>query len=192
MHRLVTILVAAILALSAVAGGSVVAGHEKRSVGPYAIEVGWLVEPAYLNTTNAVFLEVVDTRTGGPVDHLESSVQVEVILGGGAARRTLAFQVISDQPGQYQAPLIPTATGDYTFRIFGTIGSMKVDERFESGPGRFDPVVSSASQEFPRARTTTEELAERIDQVRLIAIAGLLVAVVALGISVTGTLRRRP
>ena len=34
----------------------------------------------------------------------------------------------------------PTRAGDYSFRITGTIAGQAIDERFESGPGRFDEV----------------------------------------------------
>ena len=123
--------------------------------------------------------------------HLDKSIQVEVIIGGAAARRTFDLQPIPNEGGHYQAMFIPTVVGDYTFRVFGTIGTTKIDERFESGPGRFDAVVSNSSLQFPKTLTTPDDLAERIDQVRLIATGGLLVGVAALITSVVAVLMRR-
>jgi hypothetical protein len=192
VHRLfAAFAIATVVALSLVTARSVAAAHEKRTVGPYAVEVGWLVEPAYVNSANAVFVEVVDAHSDAPVEHLDKTLQVEVIIGGAAARRTFDLQPIPLEAGHYQAPFIPTAMGDYTFRVFGTIASTKIDERFESGPGRFDPVVSTGSLQFPKTLTTADELGERIDQVRLIAIVGLLIAVAALIMPVARLLTRR-
>jgi len=170
---------------------SIAAAHENRTVGPYALEVGWSLEPAYVNTANAVFVEVVDAHSNAPVEHLDKSIQVEVIVGGAAARRTFDLQPVPQEPGHYQAPFIPTAVGDYTFRIFGTIGSTKVDEQFESGPGRFDPVMSDSSLQFPKPLTTNDQLVEGLDQVRLIAIGALILGIVASISSIAGLLMRR-
>ncbi len=192
MYRLfVGLAGAAVLAGSLATAGASAAAHEKRSAGPYALEVGWLIEPAYVSVPNAVFLEVVDAQSDLPVDHLDQTLMVEVIVGGAAARRTFDLQVIAQEPGHYQARFVPTAAGDYTFRVFGTIGSLRIDERFESGPGRFDPVVSDRPLQFPRPTTTSDDLAERLDQVGLIAIAGLLVGGAALITSIVALLMRR-
>jgi len=170
---------------------SIAAAHENRTVGPYALEVGWSMEPAYVNTVNAVFVEVVDAQTSAPIEHLDKFIQVEVIVGGAAARRTFDLQPVPQEPGHYQAPFIPTAVGDYTFRVFGTIGSTKVDERFESGPGRFDPVISDSPLQFPKPLTTNDQLVERLDQVRLIAIGALILGIVASIGSIARLLMRR-
>lgn len=138
-----------------------------------------------------MFLEVVDAHSRAPVDHLEKTVQVEVIVGGAVARRTFDFEPVPQEAGHYQAAFIPTAAGDYTFRVFGTIGSTKVDERFESGPGRFDPVVSNSALQFPKPVTTTDELAARIDQLQLIAIAGLVIGSAGLIVAIGSLMLRR-
>jgi len=182
---------AATFAFALLASISTASAREKRAVGPYAVEVGRFVEPAYLNSANAVFMEVVDTHANAAVDHLEKTVQVEVIVGGAVARRTFNFESIPQEAGHYQAEFIPTAPGDYTFRVFGAIGSTKVDERFESGPGRFDPVVSNSSLQFPRTLMTTTELAGRIDQLQLIAVAGLVLGLAGLFVAIAGLLAKR-
>ena len=78
----------------------------------------------------------------------------------------------------------------------GKIEDQSVDERFESGPGRFDVVRSPSILQFPEqtgsdAALTRElrALRESIDQLRLIAVAGLAVAIVVLTIAIAA-LRR--
>ncbi|HEY8825629.1 MAG TPA: hypothetical protein VIP07_12200 [Candidatus Limnocylindria bacterium] len=182
---------AAVFAGSLSVVSSFASAHENRTVGPYALEVGWSLEPAYINTANAVFVEVVDAHSNAPIEHLDKSIQVEVIVGGAAARRTFDLLPVPQEPGQYHAAFIPTAVGDYAFRVFGMIGSTKVDERFESGPGRFDPVISDSSLQFPKSLTTNDQLAERLDQVRLIAIGALILGIVASIGSIARLLMRR-
>jgi hypothetical protein len=191
-HRVLSALgAAAVFAGSFSVVSSFAAAHENRTVGPYALEVGWSLEPAYVNAANAVFVEVVDAHSNAPIEHLDKSIQVEVVVGGAAARRTFDLQPIPQESGHYQAPFIPTAVGDYTFRVFGTIGSTRIDERFESSPGRFDPVTSDTSLQFPRSLATTDQLADRLGQVRLLAIGALILAVGASISSIAGLLMRR-
>jgi len=114
-----------------------------------------------------------------------------VIVGGAAARRIFDLQPVPQEPAHYQAPFIPTAVGAYTFRVFGTIGSTKVDERFESGPGRFDPVISDSPLQFPKSLATNDQVVERLDQVRLIAIGALILGIVASIGSIARLLMRR-
>ena len=56
-----------------------------------------------------------------------------------------------DDPGHYSAGLIPTASGVYEFRFFGTVEETPFDETFVSqgGGGDFDDVQSSARLQFP-------------------------------------------
>jgi hypothetical protein len=54
-------------------------------------------------------------------------------------------------PGSYTAAVIPTAAGDYSFHIFGTINGDQVDETFTSGPNTFDTVTDAATLQFPKA-----------------------------------------
>jgi len=120
VHRVLSAVAAAAVSAGSLGlATSIAAAHENRTVGPYALEVGWSVEPAYVNTANAVFVEVVDAHSNAPLEHLDKSIQVDVIVGGAAARRTFDLQPIPQEPGHYRAPFIPTSVGDYTFRVSG-------------------------------------------------------------------------
>src|SRR5207244_12375129 len=73
------------------------------------------------------------------------------IAFGGNAPKDFQLHSVEDKKGYYLADLIPTRTGSYIFTFVGDIEGTAVNERFESGPGRFDDVVSLDSLQFPQA-----------------------------------------
>ncbi len=154
------IALAALVALGALAGWRSAAwAHERRQVGPYILVVGFLHEPAYVEEMNGAVITVF-RNDGRPVEGLEKTLKVEVSAGG--ASRTFDLTPDRNNPGTYVAEFIPTRTGTYVFRFFGTIESLAVDERFESGPGRFDEVVSKATLQFPSPVPSNGELAAQL------------------------------
>ena len=52
-------------------------------------------------------------------------------------------------PGEYAALVIPTAPGDYTFHVTGTIEGVKVDLRSTSSPKTFSPVEDASAVAVP-------------------------------------------
>ena len=170
------------------------AAHETRMVGPYTFIVGWVNEPAVAGQSNGLDLTVTETSGGKAVLGLEKSLKAEVITGGGARTRSLELAPDSDVPGHYTSGFVPTRTGDYTFHISGTAGTTKIDEKFESGPNRFDPVIDIVGLEFPDQIPSTGDLAQQLADANTkltiaIAIAALaLVVAVASGVT---AMRRR-
>ena len=170
------------------------AAHETRMVGPYTFIVGWVNEPAVAGQSNGLDLTVTETGGGKAVEGLEKSLKAEVITGGGARTRSLELAPDSDVPGHYTSGFVPTRTGDYTFHISGTAGTTKIDEKFESGPNRFDPVIDIVGLEFPDQIPSTGDLARQLADANTkltiaIAIAALaLVVAVASGVT---AMRRR-
>src|SRR5213080_3797882 len=110
------------------------AAHERRAVGPYTLVVGWIVEPAYVGQINALDLTVTETASTKAVEGLEKTLKADLVAGGGAAVMPLTVAARFGLPGKYQGQVIPTKVGDYTFHITGTVGTMTIDEKFESGP----------------------------------------------------------
>lgn len=189
--------------------------HEERTVGEYEVEVGFFEEPALVDQLNGVFLGVLKggggdqgEEEGIPVLGLDESLKVELIVGGGAAKKELGFETIEGEPGVYVARFVPTVTGDYTFRIFGNIEDLDVDESFESGPGRFDPVESLDEIAFPEVSgddaslaQTVQELQARVDALdsgsssdstaRTLAVIGIVAGLAGLGAGGFGAMRRR-
>jgi hypothetical protein len=135
--------------LAAMAGPASTLAHVEIDVGDgqYVMEIGFRDEPAYLGQPNAIYLNVEEYATGGtePVDGLADTLTAEVSKDG--LSKELALVPMGE--GEYQAPFVPTATGDYTFRISGTIGEATVDESVSSGPNTFNSVEPLSAIEFP-------------------------------------------
>ncbi len=92
------------------------------------------------------------------VTGLENTLQVEVTHVPSGATRLMPLYPVFGDPGQYKADFIPTASGQYEFHFLGTIEGMLLDERFESGPGRFDDVQPANTIQFPVSAASTREL----------------------------------
>jgi hypothetical protein len=192
MSRLLaTVAAVAVVVSSFAVNTNLALGHERRAVGPYTFVVGWVNEPAYVNAANGMSLEVTAISGGKPVEGLAGTLHVEVIVGGGAKKLTLELVPDDATPGKYQGRFIPTKVGDYIFHIFGDVNSTKVDERFESGPTTFDGVVSTDFLQFPDRIPANADLAARLDSLQTLAIAGIVVAGMALLLSAGGMLMRR-
>ena len=67
--------------------------------------------------------------------------------------------------GEYDAPLVPTAPGEYTFHVTGSIHDTPVDLNVTSGDETFDPVESSSELEFPAKLPSLTEVATRLDRI---------------------------
>jgi hypothetical protein len=166
------------------------AAHETRMVGPYTFIVGWVNEPAVVGQSNGLDLTVTETAGDKAVEGLEKTLTAEVITGGGAKTRSLELAPDGDQPGHYTSGFVPTRVGDYTFHISGMTGTTKIDEKFESGPNRFDPVTDIVGLEFPDQVPSNGDLAQQVADsngkltiaiaLGALGTAGLVVAVVAL------------
>ncbi len=160
------------------------AAHESRTVGPYTFVVGWIVEPAVAGQSNGLDLTVTETAGGKPVGGLATTLKAEVIVGGGAKTRSLALAPDGDQPGHYTSGFVPTRAGDYTFHLSGTAGTTKVDEKFESGPNRFEPVTDIVSLEFPDQVPSAADLATQLMDANTRLTIALALGAVALVLSV--------
>jgi hypothetical protein len=137
--------------------------HERRQVGRYVVVVGFLNEPAYVEEGNAASITVFSTD-GQPVDGVQKTLKVEVSTGGASRTFDLSPQV--NKPGGYVAAFTPTKTGTYVFRFVGMIENQPIDERFESGPNRFDDVVSRDATEFPLTVPSNGQLAADVDALK--------------------------
>src|SRR6266851_9569247 len=102
MSRVLAAVAAAAVVVSSFAINTNVAlGHERRAVGPYTIVVGWINEPAYVNATNGLSLDVTETSNAKSVEGLSTTIHVEVIVGGGAKKLTLELTTDEESPGHY-------------------------------------------------------------------------------------------
>jgi hypothetical protein len=190
MTRLISFVAATLLVVSSftIYGGTA-AAHERRTVGPYEFVVGWLNEPAYVGLMNSLDLRVTDTRVtpAKAVEGLEKTLTVDLQTGGIAPLK-LAVTARFGTPGAYNGYAMPTTTGTYIFTIKGKIDSLDVNEKFESGPGRFGDIEPTTALQYPNKVPAADEVGKRlgdlqsgVDQTRLLSAAAVVIGIVALG-----------
>jgi hypothetical protein len=154
---------------AALAAGSASA-HVVEHAGPYTLEIGWQHEPTFVGEANGVQL-IVHDRADKPVTDLKE-VDVKVVVStAGQQTGELTFEPGFDAEemegplGEYDAAILPTAPGEYTFHLTGTIHGQKVDITVTSGDATFDSVKGTADIEFPAKLPTVPEIVTRLDRI---------------------------
>jgi hypothetical protein len=141
--------------------------HEVRQLanGKYQIVVGFIGEPVFAGDKSGLEFFVSDlsapaTPAGGaasdedeesagaPVDGLEETLKAEVLFGDQTMELPLSARF--NTPGAYESVFFPMKPGDYTFRIYGTLGDTDIDESFTSSPEGFGAVEDPAPLQFPK------------------------------------------
>jgi hypothetical protein len=115
-----SLLVFAVLLLVVVlAFPQTVLAHQNIQIGDYAVEYGWVNEPAVANQPNAVVINI--TGANGDTNIDITNLQIQAVLGG--EKKMLTLQPLGEStPGQFIAPMTPTRAGTYTFHLSGTVG----------------------------------------------------------------------
>ena len=192
MSRAVATMAALAVVVSSFAlNANVALGHERRTVGPYTFVVGWINEPASINLLNSLDLTVTETSGAKPVEGLDKTLKADLTYGGTSQAQPLTIAARFGQPGHYTGYVVPTKVGDYTFHITGMVGTMNIDEKFESGPNRFGSIESTDPLQYPNKLVSNNDLAARLDQLQTLVIAGVVLAAVALLLSAGGLVMRR-
>ncbi|MGE5228205.1 MAG: hypothetical protein ACM3MJ_00620 [Deltaproteobacteria bacterium] len=142
--------------------------HETASAGAVNLELGWGTEPAYQGQLNTIQLIVTHKADGDPVDDPGARLKAKVTYGDQEQEFALAPTYDPDYgtgtPGEYAALVIPTAPGDYTFHVTGTVQGAKVDLEVTSSPETFSPVEDASAVQFPVKVPATDQVAERLDK----------------------------
>ncbi len=181
--------------------------HERRSVGTLQFVVGWGAEPTFTGYLNGVQITIRDASAAGdpvPVTDAADTLKVEVAFGDQKVG-PLDLDTVFNSPGEYQAPLVPTRAGVYSFRFVGTVKGQAVDETFTSSDTTFESPEETTEIEFPVKDPSPAELSSRVERVdaragaaadsaddagskgstaTAIGAAGLALAVVALGLAI--------
>ena len=123
--------------------------HERRDVGKLQFVVGWINEPTFLGEPNGIDLRITDKASGNPVEGAEKTLKATIAYGGGAPKE-FPVRARFGMKGAYTADVIPTKVGSYVFTFTGAVGDQQVNEKFESGPGRFGDVEDTATLQFPQ------------------------------------------
>jgi hypothetical protein len=191
--------------------------HEHRQVGSYSFVVGWKSEPTYTDSRNAVQLFLSDSK-GKPVTDLGETLKVEVIFTSDNSKMPAvglepAFGEGFGTPGEYNAPLIPTRPGKFTFHFTGSIKGQAVDQSFTSSATGFDEAKDASTIQWPANDPSRGQLAEKInrldprlasaqsgikkaqdaaDAARNLAIAGIVLGALGIAVAIAMTRGRRP
>jgi hypothetical protein len=158
------------LALLALALATPALAHVVKQVGPYTVAIGWVHEPTYTGQENAVQVLITD-QDGKPVADLTADDLTVVVTTAGQDSDPLALEPTYDEdvglgiPGDYEATIIPTAPGDYTFHVTGMIHDQAIDETVTSSDSTFDTVTDPVGIQFPDQLPALGDLATRIDRV---------------------------
>ncbi|HYK95168.1 MAG TPA: hypothetical protein VE011_04760 [Candidatus Dormibacteraeota bacterium] len=169
-RRLPLVIFTAASLFAALALAPIAAAHQQVTVGPFDIEIGWLVEPTYVGQPNAVQFTIHD-KAGKPVTDLGASDISVVVSTAGTNSPSLSFDPAFDlakgdgTPGEYDAAIVPTAPGDYSFHITGSIHGTKLDISGTSSADTFNSVVGSSDIEFPAKVPTMDEVSTHLDRI---------------------------
>jgi hypothetical protein len=144
--------------------------HEVRKVGAYQITIGWEHEPTYTGVENAVQIFIKDAK-GNPVDDLGDPPSLKVqVINGSQTSDPLDLKASFDPDtglgmhGEFDAAIVPTVPGDYTFHLTGSINGQNIDEKFTSSDQTFDPVKDPTEIQFPAKVPSNGQLASSIDR----------------------------
>jgi len=144
--------------------------HVVVKAGTYSLAIGWAHEPTYVGEQNAVQV-IVTTAAGRPVDDLKAGDLAVVVSTGGQQSTSLQLVPMYDADtglgihGDYEAALMPTAPGDYTFHVTGSVHGTTVDETETSSDSTFNSATDATGVQFPAKLPTMAEVATRLDRV---------------------------
>ncbi|MFI5254399.1 MAG: hypothetical protein ACHQ15_02940 [Candidatus Limnocylindrales bacterium] len=166
-HPVVAV-VGALILVGLVAG--LAQAHVLEQFGTYTVALGWVHEPTYVGAPNAVQAVVTGADGKAVTDLADGDLKVVVSLGSQASAAldlNNAFDADTGlgTPGDYEAPIVPTAPGDYTFHLTGTIHGQAVDATATSSDSTFNSVVTTTGAEFPNTLPTVADMATRLDRI---------------------------
>jgi hypothetical protein len=168
LFRLALTAIAALATLFVAPGAAL--GHTIQHAGSYTLEIGWTHEPTYVGDPNGVQVTITD-GAGKPVLDLGPDDIHVVVTTATIPSPDLSFEPAFDlvemtgPMGEYDAAIVPTAPGDYTFHITGTIHGQKVDITVTSGDETFDAVKETSNLQFPTKLPSVAEVATRLDRI---------------------------
>ena len=182
------------------------AAHETRVVGDVVMVVGWSGEPTYAGFQNAAGVRLsevgpTEDEDGPPIS--DADLTVEILFGDESSTTTtgpLPMEEAFSEPGLFEADIIPTRPGTYTYHVTGTAAGQTIDELFTSSEDTFSNVNVPGDIQFPERDPTAGELAQAVERLGdrtdeggdstalWIAIASGVLAVIALVL----VLRKRP
>ncbi len=170
MHRARLCAAVAVGILLTVASAAPAFAHVSTKVNGYQFVIGWQHEPTYAGVLNAVQI-VIHDPAGNPVDDLGTPASLKVTVSTGSLTSDPLDLEPSFDPdtgfgthGEFDAPVIPTAPGTYTFHVTGTLGGQPVDRSFTSSDSTFNNVVDPTPVQFPTKLPNSADLATNLNR----------------------------
>ena len=149
---------------------SVATAHVVKQAGPYTLEIGWQHEPTYVGEANGVQV-IIHDADDQPITDLATDDLKVVVSTGDQQTGELTFEPGFDleegdgQFGEYNAPIMPTAPGDYTFHLTGAIHGEAVDITVTSSDETFETVRGTSEIQFPAKLPAVPDLVTRLDRI---------------------------
>jgi hypothetical protein len=149
---------------------SIASAHVVKQAGPYSLEIGWQHEPTYVGEANGVQV-IIHDADDQPITDLATDDLKVVVSTGDQQTGELTFERGFDleegdgQFGEYNAPIMPTAPGDYTFHLTGAIHGEAVDITVTSSDETFETVRGTSEIQFPAKLPAVPDLVTRLDRV---------------------------
>ena len=149
---------------------SLASAHVVKEAGPYTLEIGWQHEPTYVGEANGVQV-IIHDADDQPITDLATDDLKVVVSTGDRQTGELTFEPGFDlaegdgNPGEYNAPIMPTAPGDYTFHLTGAIHGEPVDITVTSSDETFDTVRGTSEIQFPAKVPAVADLVTRLDRI---------------------------
>ena len=191
MSRTAVVCLAALAALVVAPGlASVpVAAHEHILVGTYELIVGWRTEPAIVDLMNGLDLGIQHHLANGSTEWVVGvEGNLTATLRAGSLSVVKALEPQFGRPGWYSFDVIPTAEGNYSVQLVGSLGGTAVNVTVY-----LDLVGPRSDVEFPPVTDPTTGLQDQIDRLSATNAAlqaqvatALALAAVGLAIGVAG------
>jgi hypothetical protein len=167
-RRLGVAILTSLVALLLIAG--VADAHIVKTFGSYTVALGWVHEPTYVGEQNAVQVVIKDAAGKAVTDLNDGDLKVTVAVGGKTSDPLDLLNTFDPDtglgvPGDYEAPIIPTAPGDYTFHLTGSIHGTAVDETATSSDSTFNSAVDATGIQFPNQLPALTDIITRLDRI---------------------------
>jgi hypothetical protein len=156
-------------AIALIVAAGTASAHVVEHAGDYTLEIGWQHEPTFVGETNGIQVTIHD-GADKPVTDLGADDIKVVVSTGTEQSQPLTFEPAFDAEegegplGEYDAAILPTAPGDYSFHITGSVHGTAVDVTVASGPDTFNSVEGTSDLQFPTKLPALGEIVTRLDR----------------------------
>lgn len=158
--------------------------HGDEEVGDLSVVIGMIGEPVVVGQKSGI--EVALRRGESPVEG--ATLAVEVSIGESVARFDL--EPAYGRPGWYKVDFVPTVPGAYTVALSGEVDGEPLELTMTAGPETFSTVRAAGEVAFPVPLPDPSETAAAAKQAGDNAGLALVLAIVAVALSIGATLRR--